>query len=90
MTRKARLLRAAAGIALVLTLAGVTTSTYGYRMIQNLLPGRVTAGTPVSCANLLGFAHWLTNQTDWYNNTSGQGAGKTTALVQRGIGGSEK
>lgn len=81
MSRKARLLRLATGFALVLTLVAITTPSYGYRMIQNLSTGRVTAGSQVSCANLLGFTHWLTNETEWYNNTSGQGFGKTTALV---------
>jgi len=51
-----------------------------YRMIQNTSTGRVTAGTPVTCSDPGGFAHWTTPTIDWYLNTAGQGAGKAATL----------
>lgn len=57
-----------------------TAPSRAYRMIQNTSTGRVTAGTPVTCNDPGGFAHWTTPTIDWYLNTAGQGAGKATAL----------
>lgn len=51
-----------------------------YRMIQNTSTGRVTAGTAVTCSAGGGFTHWTTPNISWRLNTSGQGAGKATAV----------
>ena len=81
MSAKIRLLRIAAGLTLIVALAAVSMPSYAYRMIQNLSPGRSTAGALVSCTNLLGFAHWDSSETDWYINPFGQGLGKSAAFV---------
>jgi len=51
-----------------------------FRMIQNTSTGRVTAGSLVTCSDPGGFVHWTNANISWYLNTTGQGAGKATAL----------
>lgn len=70
----------AAAIALTLVLAAVAIPSFAYRLIQNFSTGRVTAGTPVTCTNVGGFAHWEVANTDWYRNPAGQGSGKSVAV----------
>lgn len=53
---------------------------HAFRMIQNTSTGRVTAGTPVTCSDSGGFAHWTTPGISFWHNTAGQGSGKATAL----------
>ena len=52
-----------------------------FRMIQNTGVGRFSAGYAVACNASGGFAHWNNMNIPWYLNTSGQGAGKATALT---------
>lgn len=53
---------------------------HAFRMIQNTGTGRVTAGTPVTCTDSGGFAHWTVPGISFWHNTAGQGSGKATAL----------
>jgi hypothetical protein len=70
----------AATVAIGIALAGISDS-HAYRMIQNTSTGRLTAGAAVACSDSGGFAHWTNDSTiNWYHNTSGQGAGMTSAL----------
>jgi Matrixin len=61
-------------------MVALATPAHAYRMIQNTSTGRVSAGAAVACNAAGGFAHWNIRNIDWRLNTSGQGAGKATAL----------
>jgi hypothetical protein len=61
-------------------MVALATPAHAYRMIQNTSTGRVSAGYAVACNAPGGFAHWNIRSLNWYLNTSGQGAGKESAL----------
>lgn len=77
MRRRDRFVRVAALAAVALA---ASTPSWAYRMIQNTTVGRVSAGAAVTCNNAGGFTHWTVSNIPWYHNTSGQGAGKATAI----------
>lgn len=54
--------------------------SHAYRMMQNTSTGRIGSYTPVTCDAPGGFMHWSQPNISWYHNTSGQGAGKASAL----------
>jgi hypothetical protein len=51
-----------------------------YNMSQNASDGWMNSSSRVACTDVAGFTHWGTSDIDWYLNTSGQGAGKASAV----------
>jgi hypothetical protein len=68
--------------ALAALLAGVAAPSDASRMIQNNSTGVVTAGARVPCNDPGGFTHWTTPNLNWRYSTSGQGSGKSGALIR--------
>lgn len=74
------LVRLTAVTALAAGIAAASSPAHAFRMIQNTSVGRVSAGAAVACNASGGFTHWTNANIAWRLNTSGQGAGKTTAF----------
>jgi hypothetical protein len=79
--KRPRLVRGLAWAIAAASLLAWAAPSQAYRMIQNNSIGRVTTGTPVACDDPGGFVHWTTRNIIWYNNTAGQGTGKSASLV---------
>jgi len=61
-------------------LIAAAAPSHAYRMIQDTTIGRSTSGTPVSCTNSGGFAHWQIRAIPWYVNLGSQSSDKRTAI----------
>src|SRR5262245_33947835 len=60
----------AAAVAIDAALCG---NAHAYRMIQNTSTGRSSFGTPVSCSDPVGFAHWAASGISYSYATTNQG-----------------
>jgi hypothetical protein len=70
---------AACALAVAGMIVGAAPS-HAHRMIQNTNTGRVTAGTPVTCNDAGGFAHWNPRNITFFHNTANQGQNAAAAL----------